>query len=169
MPARTEVLGDRTIGGKEPLSVAGGLEPLHASLPLTRRLMRILRPIIEIPVLAMFHTRKNLALSRSVALQFVGDDYPRHVRQPFEQLAEELLRSPLIPPTLHQDVEYVPVLINCPPEIMPLAFDGQKHLIPIPLVTEPRPSPPELVGILLAKLAALFADRLIRHNHTAFQ
>jgi hypothetical protein len=43
MPPRAEVLGNRTIRGQEPLGVPGGLEPLHASLPLTRGLMRILR------------------------------------------------------------------------------------------------------------------------------
>src|SRR5262245_47461943 len=54
MPTRTEMLGDGTIRREEPLGVARGLEPLHVPLPLAGALMRILRPIVEIPVLAMF-------------------------------------------------------------------------------------------------------------------
>lgn len=51
---------------------------------------------------------------------------------------------------------------------MLLAFDGQKYLIHKPLVTGPRPSPPELVGMLLAELAAPFADRLTSHGNATF-
>jgi len=54
MPARTEVLDDRTIGGKETLGVAGCLKPLHTLLPLAGGLVRVLRPIIKIAVPAMY-------------------------------------------------------------------------------------------------------------------
>ena len=74
MLARTEMLEDRAIGGEKPLRVARGLEPLHMALPVAGRLVGVLRTIIEIPVLAMFHSRKNLVLGRSVALELVGDD-----------------------------------------------------------------------------------------------
>ena len=80
MPPWTKMLGDRTIGGEKPLRVARGLEPLHAPLPLTRRLMRVLSAIIEIPVLAMFYSRQDLALGGSVALEFIRDDHSGHVR-----------------------------------------------------------------------------------------
>jgi hypothetical protein len=76
MPTRTEVLRDGTIGGKKPLGLAWGLETLQASLPLPGRLVRILRPIIEIPRLAMFHPWQDLALGGSVAFEFIGDDDP---------------------------------------------------------------------------------------------
>ena len=48
MPARAEVLRNRTIGGEETLSVARGLKPLHAPLALTSGLVRVLCTIIEI-------------------------------------------------------------------------------------------------------------------------
>ena len=56
MPSRTEVLGDGAIGGEEALGMARGLEALHAPLPLAGRLMGVLRTVVEIAVLAMFHT-----------------------------------------------------------------------------------------------------------------
>ena len=76
MPSRAEVLGDGPIGGEEALRVARGLEALHAPLPLARRLMRILRPIVQIAVLTMFDVRQDLSLRRAIAFEFVRDDDP---------------------------------------------------------------------------------------------
>ena len=79
MAVWAEVLGDRTIGGNEPLGLAGRLKPLPAPLALTCWMVRVLRSIIEIPVLAMFDSWKTFSLGSSVALEFIGDDDPRHV------------------------------------------------------------------------------------------
>jgi hypothetical protein len=100
MPARTEVLRDGTIGGEKSLGLARGLKPLHVSLALTGRLVRILCAIVEIPMLAMVHRWEQFTLGGCVALQFIGNDHPGHVQQAFEQLAHELLRRPLIPASL---------------------------------------------------------------------
>ena len=43
--------------GEEALRMPGGFKPLHPSLPLACRLVGILRAVVEIAVLAMFHTR----------------------------------------------------------------------------------------------------------------
>src|SRR2546427_4186953 len=43
MPPRTEMLGDGAIGGVKPLSVTGGLEPLHAPLPLVSGLVGVVK------------------------------------------------------------------------------------------------------------------------------
>ena len=91
MPARSKVLGNRPIGGEKPLRVLGGLEPLQAPLPLAGGLVRVLRAMIQVPMLPMFHTRKEFSLGGSVALEFIGDDHARYVCQSLEKLAEELL------------------------------------------------------------------------------
>jgi hypothetical protein len=161
MPARPEVLGDGTRSGKESLGVSGGLEPLHVSLPLTSWLMRILRAVVQIPMLAMFHPWENLALGGCVALQFVGDDYTRDVGQAFEELAEELLRGALIPAALHQDIEHVPVLIHSPPQIVAFSLNSKNHFIEMPFIARPRTAATELIGVLLAKLAAPLANGFI--------
>jgi hypothetical protein len=57
MASWSEVLGNRTVRGEKPLGVPWGLKPLHASLPLARRLMGIFRAIVQIAVLAMFHLK----------------------------------------------------------------------------------------------------------------
>jgi hypothetical protein len=80
MPTRTKVLRDGPIGGEEALDLAREFEPLHVSLALAGRLVRVFCTVVEIPVLAMFDSWKNLALGGSIALEFVGDDDPRYVR-----------------------------------------------------------------------------------------
>jgi hypothetical protein len=84
MPSWTKMLGDRTRGGKESLGLAWGLKPLHAPLPLTGGLRGVLRSIVQIPMLAMFYPWENLALSGSIAFEFVGDNYSWHVGQSLE-------------------------------------------------------------------------------------
>ena len=123
MPARTEMLGDRAISGKESLGVCGGLEPVQVALSLASRLMRILCAVVEIPVLAMFHSGKKLALGRTIALKLVGDDHARYICQALEQLAEEPLGRCLIPATLHQDIEDVPLLIHRTPQEVTFALN----------------------------------------------
>jgi hypothetical protein len=44
------------MGREEALGVACRLEAPHDPLALARRLVGILRPVIEVPVLPMFHT-----------------------------------------------------------------------------------------------------------------
>jgi hypothetical protein len=51
-------------------------------------------------MLAMVYAGENLTLGGPVALQLIGDDDPRYVDQPLEQLAEELLRRLLVMSTL---------------------------------------------------------------------
>src|SRR5581483_4108092 len=69
MPTRTEVLRDGAVSRKKTLSVPGRLEALHAPLPLPSRLMRVLRSIVEIPMLAMFRPREEFALGSPVTLE----------------------------------------------------------------------------------------------------
>ena len=59
-------------------------------------------------------------------------------------------------------------MIDCPPQIVPFPFDGEYHLIEVPLVTKPRTPAPELIRVRLAELAAPLADGLIRHRDATF-
>ena len=137
MPSRPKVLSHGPICRAEALSVPWGLEALHAPLALPRRLVRVFSAVVEVPMRPMFHTRQAFALGRPIARQLVGDDHPRGVRQPFEQLAEKCLRGVLVPSALHQDVEDVAVLSDRPPEVRPPTTNCEEHLVAVPLVTRP--------------------------------
>jgi hypothetical protein len=164
MPSWTEVSGYRTIGGEEPLGVSWRFEPLHAPLALAGGLMGVLRAVIEIAVLAMFHPREDVPLRGTIALQLVRDDGPRNILAALGQLAEELLGRVLIPSTLHEAIEDVALLNHRSPEVMAFTVDGQTYFISVPFVTRFRAPPPELIGIRLAELLAPLADGLIGHD-----
>src|SRR5215813_7448585 len=125
--------------------------------------------VVQIPMLTMFDPRQDLALGRPIALQFIGDDDARHVGQPLEELAKELLCGLLVPSALHQDIQYVPLLINCPPQIVILTLDRQKHFIKVPIIAGPGTAATELIRILLAELATPLANRLIGHDDSTFK
>jgi hypothetical protein len=169
MPPGSEVLGNESIRRQNTLGMTRGFEPLHATLALARRPMRVLAPVMEITTLTMRYLWKHLALGRAVALQLVGHDAVGHIPQALEQLAKELLGGLLVPPALHQAIEDVGVLIHRSPQVMTPAVDGQTHRIEMPLVTWPRPSASEPIGIVLPKLQTPLPDSFIGHLDAAFE
>jgi hypothetical protein len=125
-------------------------------------LVGILRAVVEIAVLPMFHTGQHLALSRTVALEPIRNEHTGCVLAPCEQLPEEFLRGLLVAAALHQDIQYMAVVIHGPPEIVPLTTNREKHLIQVPLVTRSGAPPAELIGIGLPKLLAPLPNRFVR-------
>jgi hypothetical protein len=115
----------------------------------------------------MVHPGQHLPLSSPVALRFIGDDHPRDVRRAFAQLTEEFLGGFLVALALHQDVEDVAVLIDRPPEVMPLSTHRAKHLVEVPRVTRSGAPATPLICVRLAKFATPLADRFVRHTDAA--
>jgi hypothetical protein len=91
--------------------------------------MGVFGPIVQIAVLAVFHTRQYFPLGRTIAFELVRDNHPRHILAALEQLPEELLGRVLVPPTLDQDIQDMTVLIHCPPEVVACAIDREKDFI----------------------------------------
>jgi len=67
------------------------------------------------------------------------------------------------------EIQDVPVLLSGPPQRVRRALAGQKDLVERPFVPGPRPAPPERMGIGLAKLPALRANRFGSEGASAFQ
>jgi hypothetical protein len=74
--SRSKVLGDGIIRRQEALRMSRCLEPRHAPFPLARRLVRIFSPMVQIAVLAVFPTGRDLPLRGTVAAELVCDDHP---------------------------------------------------------------------------------------------
>ena len=113
---------------------------------------------IEITVLAMFHPREDFPLRRPVAFELVGEDHAGHVGEPLEEFTEELLGSPLVAPTLHEDIKHIPILINGTPQIVLLPIDFEKDFIQMPPVADFAITAFQLIGIPLAEFLALLTD-----------
>jgi hypothetical protein len=62
----------------KPLGVPTGFEPTYSSLPLARRLMRILRSVVQVAMLSMRDARHDDSFRRPVTPQFIrNNDAPR--------------------------------------------------------------------------------------------
>src|SRR3989442_6999071 len=163
MPSGAEVVGNGTIRGQKALGMPRRLQPLHATLPLTRGPMGILTPVVQIATLAVFDPVQNLPFGRAVALQLIRDDDPRYIPQALEQLAQELLRRLLIAPALDQNVEDVVVLVDSAPQVIAFAINRQKHLVEVPLVPWLGASTLQLIRVVLSKFQTPLADGFVRH------
>jgi hypothetical protein len=80
-------------------------------------------------MLAVLDPRHQVFLRRGIARQLVGDQHPRRLPLPPQQLAQEALGRVLVAPALHQHVEHEAVLVDRPPQPVLLAGDGDHHLI----------------------------------------
>ena len=121
--------------------MAHRLEPPHLPFSLSGRLVRDLRPVVAPASLHMRHAWQHFFTGGSIATQLVGYDHARHVAYTLQEFHEEALCRPLVTAFLHQNVEYIAVLIDRPPKVTTLAVDGDEDF-----VEEPRIAWPSLVA-----------------------
>jgi hypothetical protein len=100
------------------------LEPPHPPFPLSRGLVRVLRPVIESPVPPVLDAGQHVPHCRPVARKLVGDHDTRHIRQAFEQPTQEFRGGGLVTTRLHENVEDVPVSWPVSPSAMILFWQS---------------------------------------------
>ena len=105
MALDVERVVDGGMNGQETLGGSGRFETLHLALAPSRRLMRILGPVVCAQALVMASREPNFGLCRAVRAQLVG--HQRIGREPLflEQLAHQFHRCSFIAPSLHKEVE----------------------------------------------------------------
>src|SRR3954452_3467 len=146
--AAGEEIGNLIMDGEKPLHLPRRLEALHDPLSSSRRLMGILRPVVEAFVLAVLDTRHDLTLGGTVAAQLVGDQHTRRSSLLLQQFAQQAFGGLLIAPALDEDVENEAFLIDRTPEPMLLASDGNDNLIQMPFVAAARGASTDAIGEL---------------------
>ena len=108
--------------------------PVRPIASSSRRLVRILCPIVEAFMLAVLDAGHDLPLGGSVAAQFVGDQHTRRPQLPFQKLAEQAFGGLLVAPALDQNVENEALLVDRAPEPVLRAGDRDDDLIKVPFV-----------------------------------
>ena len=151
MASGAEVRSNDSVHLDKTLGVPSGFEPSHSPLPFTRRLMRVLRPVVQIPMLPMSNAGHHDPFRRPVAAQFVGDDDARFASSGPQQLAKEPDRGKTVALRLHENVEDNAVLIDGSPEIMSDAIDLEEDLVQMPFVAGSGTPSPQAIGILLCR------------------
>ena len=75
--SRAEVRSNDAMHFDKPLGVPTGFEPTHSPLPLARRLMRILRPVVQVAMLSMGDARHDDPFRRPVTPQLIRNNDAR--------------------------------------------------------------------------------------------
>ena len=168
MPSRSEMRADDSVHLDEALRVPRGLEAPHASLPLTRWLMGVLGPVVQVPVLPVCHARHHDSFGGSVAAQFVcNDDAWMPTASDPQQLAEKPHGRKTVALWLHQNIDDDTVLIDSAPKIMPDAINVEEDLIQMPFVSGPRPAFPQPDREQMTEFVAPAPDRFVADQHAA--
>jgi len=165
-----EKIGELIVYRQEFLDLPWRFEPLHDPLSSPRRLMRILRPIVQPFVLAVFHVQAHVLARCAVGVELVRDHYARRPRGLLEQLPHKPLRGGSISSALNEDVENEAVLIDGAPEPTLLAGDcddkssGPGELHPqaltdpdVSVSTHPAPTVQPVPGIAMANAQKVLA------------
>jgi hypothetical protein len=88
---------------------------------------------------------------------------------PASKPAEEPLCSASITPRLHQDVDYVAVLIDRAPEILQVAVDSKEDFVQMPVVAEPALESLQFANIICAELLTPQPNRFIGYEDASFR
>jgi hypothetical protein len=130
---RKEVV-DLIMRREEPLCLAGGLEPLHLPFASSCRLVRVFRSVVQALVPAVLDPGHQLLLRRAVTGELIRDHDARRPHLLLQQLAQQALGRVLVASAPHQHIEHDAVLVDRPPQPVPLAGDGDPDLIEVSLV-----------------------------------
>ena len=167
MTSGTEVRGDDPVHLDKALDMPSGLKPSHASLPFARRLMGVLRSVIEVPVLSMSNAGHHNPFCGRIAAQLIRHDHAWLASCRPQQLTKEPQRRKPITLWLDKDINHNPVLIDRSPEIMSNPVDLEKDFIHMPFVASPRTPCSQASGKLSAELVAPAPDRFVAEQHSA--
>src|ERR1700694_2280507 len=99
------MVADCTKRTREALRLLRRLETAHDSFTLTRRLMRILRSVVEPFVPPMFSSGKHSPQRRRIASELVGDHHARLGPGCGHHTPQERFGRVLIPKLMHQGVD----------------------------------------------------------------
>jgi hypothetical protein len=124
-------------------------------------LIAILGTIIQAFVLAMLNPAQDLLLCSSIARKLVANQHAWDLLTALEQLAKAFLGSSFVPTALHQDIEYISMLINRTPEIVQLGSDFEQDLVKMRIIAGLGPASAQLVRVVLAEWTAALPDGLV--------
>ena len=153
----------------EPLQVPGRSKALHHELSSPERQMRILCPIVEPFVRAVFDVWHNLALGGCVGAALIGDHPSWRAALLPQEAPQQALGCRGISAGLHDLIKDVSILVNRPPEPVLLASDGDYDLIQMPDVAAAWRLALETASVIRPELQRPPANRLIGDNDAALQ
>ena len=111
--------------------------------------------------MAVLDRGHDRAMRRLIASELVGDHHPRHVHCFLSSLRKNRLAALASRRGLDQDVQDIAVLVDGPPQVLPLAVDREEDLVEVPRVAGPGPAAAQPGRVDLPELHAPVPDRLV--------
>ena len=111
-------------------------------------------PVVLVPGSSMHHRRKDLTVGYCIASEFIGYELPRHPALMFQCSDKESFSGSTVPAFSDQNVNDVPILIHCPPQVVALTPDRNEQFIDVPDVPVPSLFATKRSGIGGSKLHA---------------
>jgi hypothetical protein len=87
---------------------------------------------------------------------------------PLQQLAKEPAGRSGISAFLNEDVDHVSILVDSPPEIVPLALDVHEELVQVPHVSLTSLSTPKVPSVIESELLTPLPNGLVGDDDSAF-
>jgi len=103
-----------------------------------------------------------------VASQFIGNKAQGFLSLALQEFSKESLRRTPVPTGLHENVDYVAVLIDGTPQILPLAVDCDEHFVQEPHVAEPALATLQTPSVIGTELRAPLPNGFMRYDNSSF-
>ena len=131
--------------------------------------MRRLHSIIGVTLGRVSHVAETGSDRGRAASQSVSDDLQRLSSLLAQKSTEEPFCSASITPRLHQDVDYVAVLIDRAPQILQVAVDSKEYFVQMPVVAQPALSSLQFADIICAELLTPQPNRFIGYEDASLR
>jgi hypothetical protein len=110
----------------------------------------------------------KLPQRRCVRPQFIGDNLIGNVFLLLQELSHKFKGRALVPARLRQDLENLTFIVDCAPEICPLATNSNKYLVKKPGSRRSNPARSNVGGNRRAEFENPSADSFVAHIDPTF-
>ena len=124
--------------------------------------MGVLRPVVGSQAPIMFSREPDCAECCRIGSQPVGHNPARRKAVFLKQLHHEFLSGLCIPSALDEEIEYLALVVDRPPEPVFIAADRNHHFIEVPMIARSRPRTADIRRDRWSELQEPPPDRLVR-------
>ena len=104
----------------------------------------------------------------AVAAQLVGHETEWLPSLTLQKSPKANAASTPVPTRLHEDVDYIPVLIHRTPEILTLTLNGHEHFVQEPRISKSTLASPQPPSVVRAELRTPLSNGFVRHDDSSF-
>ena len=118
-------------------------------------------PIVFVLACSMDHGREDVPMCSWITPKLVGDQLPRCLSLMFQDSTKEAFSGSTISTLGNQNIDHVPILIDCSPQVVALASDLYEQFIDVPDVAEPSLFSAQRSGVGRSEFLTPVSDRFV--------